>query len=84
MNDFAKQLKEVLVRRKFTQGQLARAADLSTTHVSNIVNGRRLPTNGTLTGICRALELNERQCRELALALGRVRYPAARRTAAKK
>lgn len=75
MNEFATKLKGILVKTKMSQGALARKADLSTTHVSNIMNGRRLPTSGTLNDIAQALGLSVAQKAKLAAALGRVRYP---------
>lgn len=75
MNEFAQQLKGHLKRKKMSQGALARAADLSTTHVSNIMNGRRLPTKGSLADLAGALGLSATQKARLAAALGRVRYP---------
>lgn len=75
MNEFATQLKGILTRQKISQGHLARSANLSTTHISNIMNGRRLPRNGTLKDIAVALGLTDRQHDNLAKALGRTRHP---------
>lgn len=75
MNEFATKLKGILVKHKLSQGELARRAALSTTHISNIMNGRRLPTKDSLGSIAGALKLSPAQKARLAAALGRVRYP---------
>lgn len=74
MNEFVTKLKGVLSKQKVSQGELARRAELSATHISNIMNGRRLPTKESLANICVALELSAGQKARLAAALGRVRH----------
>lgn len=52
---FADWLQEELDRRDMTQGQLARAADLTPAFISLLVNMKREPSKDTLASIARAL-----------------------------
>jgi transcriptional regulator with XRE-family HTH domain len=79
VNEFATQLKGLLTRNKMSQGALSRATGLSTTHISNIMNGRRLPRNATLSKIATALELSDRQHNNMARALGNTRHPGTKK-----
>jgi len=74
MNEFAAELKLLLKKAKISQGELSRRAHISATHVSNIMNGKRLPTRPTLSKIIAAIGSNEKDRTKLVAAIGRTKY----------
>lgn len=56
-----------------TQGELARYCGFSPTHLSDIKNGNRRPTVDFINKLCLALELTEKEKRELHEAAARDR-----------
>lgn len=74
MNDFAQELKKQLKKAAISQGELSRRTELSATHVSNVVNGKRLPTKTTLSKIRKALGLSDKEHAKLVDALGRTKF----------
>lgn len=74
MNEFATKLKALLKKKEVSQGELSRRTELSATHISNIINGKRLPTKDAMSKINAALKLGEKERADLVGAIGRVKY----------
>lgn len=57
MENFGDWLNKEIKRRKWRQADLARAANLDTAVISNLVNGKRGPGEDTCTAIAKAFDL---------------------------
>jgi transcriptional regulator with XRE-family HTH domain len=58
LESFGERMRAVREGRKMTQGDVARSADIYTSHVSDIERGRKQPTIGTLYRLARALRVH--------------------------
>lgn len=52
----SRKLKELRISKGYTQEYIARAADVNTSHISNIENGRVKISLSTLVAVCNALD----------------------------
>ena len=52
----SQKLKELRISKGYTQEYIARAADVNTSHISNIENGRVKISLSTLGAVCNALD----------------------------
>lgn len=56
---FASRLKEVLQKSKLTQAEFAGRISISQQYLSQMCNGKKVPSDRTITDICREFGVNE-------------------------
>lgn len=60
---FASRLKEVLQKSKLTQAEFAGRISISQQYLSQMCNGKKVPSDRTITDICREFSVNEKWLR---------------------
>jgi len=58
LNAFGEALKAARTKRQFTLGRLSEKADVSTSYLSELERGTRLPSAGVVCGLSRALAID--------------------------